>query len=247
MNQAYQVKIDTFEGPLDLLLHLINHYEIDIYDIPVAQITEQYMNYIHAMQHLELNIASEYLVMAATLLAIKSQMLLPKQEIEVEDDEYMEDPREELMQRLIEYRKFKEAAEAFKEKELEAHQTYTRPPVIFDNLIIEKTVIQGDISIYDMLGALGRMIERKKWKEPLDTRIQRAEIPIEERMDEVLSVVKQARRNGVSFDELFTKRTKSYIVITFMALLELMKIHQVTCKQSKHFDTLYVYYSGVEI
>src|SRR5690606_251164 len=127
--------------------------------------------------------------------------LLPKQEIEVDDDEYMEDPREELMQRLIEYRKFKEAAETFKEKELEAHQTYTRPPVIFENLNIEKTVIQGDISIYDMLGALGRMIERKKWKEPLDTRIQRAEIPIEERMNEVLNVVKQASRNGVSFDE----------------------------------------------
>ena len=107
MNQAYQVKLDTFEGPLDLLLHLINQYEIDIYDIPVAQITEQYMNYIHAMQHLELNIASEYLVMAATLLAIKSQMLLPKQEIDEIEEEYVEDPREELMQRLIEYRKFK--------------------------------------------------------------------------------------------------------------------------------------------
>jgi segregation and condensation protein A len=246
MSQAYQVKIDTFEGPLDLLLHLINHYEIDIYDIPVSQITEQYMNYIHTMQHLELNIASEYLVMAATLLAIKSQMLLPKQELEVEDDEYMEDPREELMQRLIEYRKFKEAAETFKEKELEAHQTYTRPPVIFDNLNIEKVVVQGDISIYDMLGALSRMIERKKWKEPLDTTIQRAEIPIEERMVEVLGAVKLAKKNGISFDELFTVRTKSHIVITFMALLELIKIHQVSCKQTKHFDTLYVYYSGDE-
>ncbi|WP_026906597.1 segregation/condensation protein A [Paucisalibacillus globulus] len=246
MGQAYQVKIDTFEGPLDLLLHLINHYEIDIYDIPVSQITEQYMNYIHTMQHLELNIASEYLVMAATLLAIKSQMLLPKQELEVEDDEYMEDPREELMQRLIEYRKFKEAAETFKEKELEAHQTYTRPPVIFDNLNIEKVVVQGDISIYDMLGALSRMMERKKWKEPLDTTIQRAEIPIEERMEEVLGAVKLAKKNGISFDELFTERTKSHIVITFMALLELIKIHQVSCKQTKHFDTLYVYYSGDE-
>jgi segregation and condensation protein A len=247
MNQAYQVKIDTFEGPLDLLLHLINHYEIDIYDIPVAEITEQYMNYINAMQHLELNIASEYLVMAATLLAIKSQMLLPKQEIDVEDEEYMEDPREELMQRLIEYRKFKDAAEAFKEKELEAHQTFTRPPVIFDNLNIEKTVVQGDISIYDMLGALGRMLERKKWKEPLDTRIQRAEIPIDQRMDEVLEMVKRTKRNGITFDELFTQRTKSHVVITFMALLELMKMKQVTCKQTKHFDTLYVYYSGDEI
>lgn len=247
MNQAYQVKLDTFEGPLDLLLHLINQYEIDIYDIPVAQITEQYMNYIHTLQHLELNIASEYLVMAATLLAIKSQMLLPKPEIEETDEEYMEDPREELMQRLIEYRKYKEAAETFKEKELEAHQTYTRPPVIFDNLNIEKTVVQGEISIYDMLGALGRMLERKNWKEPLETRIQKAEIPIEQRMEEVLDVVKKKARSGITFDELFTVRTKSHIVVTFMALLELMKINQVTCKQEQHFEPLYVYYAGDEI
>ncbi|GGA60938.1 segregation/condensation protein A [Ornithinibacillus halotolerans] len=244
MNQAYQVKLDTFEGPLDLLLHLINQYEIDIYDIPVAQITEQYMNYIHAMQHLELNIASEYLVMAATLLAIKSQMLLPKQEIDEIEEEYAEDPREELMQRLIEYRKFKEAAEAFKEKELEAQQTYTRPPVIFESLGIKKTVVQGDISIYDMIGALGRVLERKKWKEPLDTRIHKAEIPIEERMDEVLEVVKRNQRKAIAFDDLFTYRTKSFVVVTFMAILELMKTNQVTCRQTKHFDTIYVYYSG---
>lgn len=244
MNQAYQVKLDTFEGPLDLLLHLINHYEIDIYDIPVAQITEQYMNYIHAMQHLELNIASEYLVMAATLLAIKSQMLLPKPELEEVDEEYMEDPREELMQRLIEYRKYKEAAETFKERELEAHQTFTRPPVVFDNLNIEKTIVQGDISIYDMLGALGKMLERKKWKEPIETRIQKAEVPIEQRMKEVLDFIKV--RHEVTFDELFTHRSKPHIVVTFMAILELMKVNQVTCKQTRHFDTLYVLYSGDE-
>ena len=105
MNQAYQVELDAFEGPLDLLLHLINQQEIDIYDIPMAEITKQYMDYIHTMQKLELNIASEYLVMAATLVAIKSQMLLPNQEMIDEIDEYTEDPREELIGRLIEYRK----------------------------------------------------------------------------------------------------------------------------------------------
>lgn len=164
MNQAYEVKLDAFEGPLDLLLHLINQYEIDIYDIPMAQITKQYMEYIHTMQQLELNIASEYLVMASTLVAIKSQMLLPKQEI-IEDnemEEYAEDPREELMQRLIEYRKYKEAAERLKEKEVEANQIFTRPPTVFDELTFEKQpVVQGDVSIYDMLGALGKMFERK--------------------------------------------------------------------------------------
>ncbi|MFD2045907.1 segregation/condensation protein A [Ornithinibacillus salinisoli] len=245
MNQAYKVKLDTFEGPLDLLLHLINRYEIDIYDIPVAQITEQYMHYIHTMQRLELNIASEYLVMAATLLAIKSQMLLPKQEITDDTEEYVEDPREELMQRLIEYRKYKAAAEQLKEKEVDSNQIFTRAPLAFDPKEYTNVPIvqQGDVSIYDMLGALGKMLERKKWKAPLETSVQRSDIPIEQRMEEVLQLVKKSR-DGISFDQMFTDRTRSHVVVTFMALLELMKKNEVTCKQKSHFDSLFVYYLG---
>ncbi|MFD1850533.1 segregation/condensation protein A [Oceanobacillus bengalensis] len=242
MNQAYQVKLDAFEGPLDLLLHLINKYEIDIYDIPMAEITHQYMDYVHTMQRLELNIASEYLVMAASLVAIKSQMLLPKQEILDESDEYMEDPRDELMKRLIEYRKFKEAAVKFKEKEMEANQIFTRSPTVFDNLSIEKQPVRkGDVSVYDMLSALGKMFERKSWNQPLDTKISRVEIPIEQRMKDVLETVK-ASKVGVAFDDLFPYPSRSHIVITFMALLELMKSKEVDCKQKNNFETLYVYY-----
>lgn len=244
MNQAYQVKLDAFEGPLDLLLHLINQYEINIYDIPVAQITKQYMNYIHTMRQLELNIASEYLVMAATLIAIKSQMLIPKQEIIEDTDEYMNDPREELMERLIEYRKYKNAAERLKEKEIDANQIFTRAPAVFDDLISQKPpVVRGDISVYDMLGALGKVFERRKWNEPLDTKIQRAEIPIEQRMDDILQSVKNAKQ-GITFDKLFPYNSKSHIVVTFMALLELMKDNEVYCKQAKHLDALYVFYLG---
>jgi len=245
MNQAYQVKLDAFEGPLDLLLHLINRFEIDIYDIPMAEITEQYMEFIHTMQKLELNIASEYLVMAATLLAIKSEMLLPKPEIIDEtEDEYAEDPREELMQRLIEYRKYKEAAEKLKEKEEEANQIFTRPPTVFENLLSEKPAItQGDISIYDMLGALGKMFERKNWNRPLDTKVQRAEIPIGKRMEDILQAVKNSKQ-GIPFDNLFPHPTKTHIVITFIAILELMKQREIYCRQAKHFDTLYVYDMG---
>src|SRR4051794_34183429 len=108
---AYNIKIDAFEGPMDLLLHLINRLEIDIYDIPMAEITEQYLSYIHTMKHLELDVASEYLVMAASLLAIKSKMLVPKHEEErlydEEGIEYEEDPRDELVEKLIEYKKYK--------------------------------------------------------------------------------------------------------------------------------------------
>ncbi|WP_072887435.1 segregation/condensation protein A [Ornithinibacillus halophilus] len=242
MNQVYEVKLDSFEGPLDLLLHLIHQYEIDIYDIPVAKITEQYMNYIHTMQQLELNIASEYLVMAATLIEIKSHMLLPNQEID-EEDEYMEDPRDELMQRLIEYRKYKEAAEKLKEKEEDANHTFTRPPVVFDEKVSKPPIIQGDVSIYDMIGALGKMMERKKWNEPLDTRIQRVDIPIEKRMDEVLQLVRDSK-DGVAFENMFPYQSRSHIVVTFIALLELMKKKEVTCKQERHFESLFVYYLG---
>nr|WP_306798722.1 segregation/condensation protein A [Oceanobacillus saliphilus] len=242
VNQAYEVKLDAFEGPLDLLLHLINRYEIDIYDIPVAQITRQYMEYIHTMQRMELNIASEYLVMASTLVAIKSQMLLPKQEIDIEDsEEYMEDPREELMKRLIEYRKYKEAAETLKEKEMEANQLFTRAPVSFENLTFDKVpVVQGDISIYDMLEALGKMFERKKWNTPHDTTVQRMDIPIEKRMQDILHKVKDSK-GGIEFDQLFPYPSRTHVVVTFMALLELMKAKEIYCKQTKHFDTLYLY------
>lgn len=241
MHQEYQVKIDAFEGPLDLLLHLINHYEIDINDIPVAQITEQYMLYIHTMQQLELNVASEYLVMAATLLAIKSKLLLPNQELETEEEEvYEEDPRDELMKRLIEYRKYKDAANQLKEKEIDANQIYTRPPKNFDELAQTKTVIQGDISIYDMIAAMSKIVDRKKWNSPLETRVQRSEIPIKQRMGEVLHQLKN-KREGVPFQELFPYETRSHLVVTFIAILELMKTKEIYCTQEKHFGELMVY------
>lgn len=242
MSQAYQVSLDVFEGPLDLLLHLINQLEIDIYDIPVAEITEQYMEYIQAMQHLELNIASEYLVMAATLLEIKSKMLLPVQEKTEDFDDYEEDPREELMERLIEYRKYKDAAEDLKAKEHDDNQIFTRPPIIFKDLDTKVPIVKGDLSIYDMLGALNKMFKRKQWNEPQDTRVTRTEIPIEQRMEEVLAVVKTSK-TGIAFDKLFLYQSKSHIVITFIALLELMKNNEIYCKQANHFESLYVFHS----
>lgn len=242
MSLEYHVKLDTFEGPLDLLLHLINRLEIDIYDIPVAKITEQYTDYIKAMQQLELNVASEYLVMAATLLALKSQMLLPKQEIE-EPDDYMEDPREELTQRLVEYRRYKDAAQKLKEKEIEEKQLFTRGPIKFDHLDAQPEVVQGDLSIYDMLDALQNMFKRKKWNEPLETRITRMEIPLEERMEDIVNKVKRTK-SGVCFDQLFSYDSRSHIVITFLALLELIKNKQVYCKQKQHLESLYVFYNS---
>jgi segregation and condensation protein A len=242
MSQSYQVKLDAFEGPLDLLLHLINKFEIDIYDIPVAQITEQYMEYIHTMQKLELNVASEYLVMAATLISIKSKMLVPNQQVDEENDEYMEDPREELMERLLEYRKYKEAALELQEREQSESQLFSRNPAVFENLDYHapSPPRQGDISIYDMLQALGALFERKKWSEPLDTKIQKAEIPIEQRMNDILTRINEAE-DAVLFDHLFDYPSRSHIVVTFIALLELMKTNSVYCKQKRQFEAIHIY------
>lgn len=240
MSQAYKVKLSTFEGPLDLLLHLVNQYEIDIYDIPMAELADQYLDYIHAMQTLELNIASEYLVMAATLVALKSQMLLPKQEIDPELDTYEEDPREELLMRLIEYRKYKEAAKVLSEKEKDQNQTFTRSPKNFGKVEQKPAIKEGEASVYDMLDALQHMFERKQWNRPLETKVEKQDIPIEQRMEEVLRLV-QHTRDGILFDNLFLYPSRSHIVITFMALLQLMKQKEVFCRQEDNFTHLYIY------
>lgn len=241
MANGYQVKLEGFEGPLDLLLHLINRYEIDIYDIPVAQITEQYMNYIHTMQQLELNLASEYLVMAASLLAMKSQQLLPNQPVETDDEEFEEDPREDLMRRLIEYRKYKQAASELKERELTANKVHTRAPAEFEIPETNQSLKPGDISVLDMVTAMQKVMKRKNWNQPVDRTIGNEEVPITTRMTEVLDRVKETKK-GILFHELFTTPSRPDMVVTFMAVLELMKENHVHCEQENHFEDLRVYY-----
>ncbi|MFS0863496.1 segregation/condensation protein A [Fredinandcohnia sp. 179-A 10B2 NHS] len=244
VQEHYNVKIDTFEGPLDLLLHLINRLEIDIYDIPVSEITEQYLFYIHTMKELQLDIASEYLVMAATLLAIKSKMLLPKQEEELLDEEidmdYEEDPREELMNRLIEYRKYKEAAEDLKVLEEERSQIFTKPPSDLSEYAKDISVDRSlDVNLYDMLGAFQKLLRRKKLQKPLSTRITRQEIPIEKRMEEI---VKELRgfKGKKKFTDLFPYHDKNHIVVTFLAILELMKNNMIFIEQQNNFSDIFI-------
>ncbi|WP_058307536.1 segregation/condensation protein A [Gracilibacillus massiliensis] len=238
MPDHYQVKLETFEGPLDLLLHLINKYEIDIYDIPVSEITSQYMAYIHTMQQLELNIASEYLVMAATLLEIKSKLLLPNPTVEIEE-EYEEDPREELMRRLIEYRKYKEAAEHLKEREMEQSQVHTRPPMQISEQETQE-LPAGAANIYDMIEAIGKVMERRKWNRPMETSVKRQEVSIDQRMGEIMEKIKDIEQ-PISFYQLFPNKTRTYIVATFIAILELMKQKRINCKQESNLDELMVY------
>lgn len=242
----YNVKIDAFEGPLDLLLHLINRLEIDIYDIPVAQITEQYLMYIKTMSELKLDVASEFLVMAATLLAIKSKMLLPKHEEELDDLDsdinYEEDPRDELVERLIEYRKFKEAAQDLKSLEEERGLMFTKPPSDLSDFTKEKQPEKSEINVtlYDMLAAFQKLLRRKKLQRPMSTRIARQEISIETRMSEIMVELKQftGRKN---FNELFPYPAKEHIVVTFLAILELIKRKEIDVEQSENFGDIFVH------
>lgn len=238
----YLVKIEAFEGPLDLLLHLINRLEIDIYDIPMAEISEQYLLYVQTMQELELDNVSEYLVMAATLLAIKSKMLLPTHE-ETEDYifEEEEDPRNELVQQLIEYKKYKEVALTLKEREHHRSLMYTKPPsdlsIYMDDASTGQLTL--DFSLHDMLGAYHKLLRRKKLQKPLTGKITSREKSIEDKMDFVLNILHQ-QSGKVNFFDFFPFNSKEDIVLTFLAMLELIKQKKIIVEQKETFGDIFL-------
>ncbi|KKB33340.1 segregation/condensation protein A [Bacillus thermotolerans] len=242
----YNVKTDVFEGPLDLLLHLIQRLEIDIYDIPMVEITEQYLLFIHTMKELELDIASEYLVMAATLLAIKSKTLLPVYEEEAEGALWEEeDPRDELVEQLVEYKKFKEAAKYLQEQERDRNQYFTKPPsdlaVFHDGE--PPALAELNVTVYDMLGAFHKLLRRKKLQKPRTAAVSRQEVSIEKRMDEILLQVR-SRQEPCRFEDLFVEGDKEMLVVSFLAILELMKLNDIIVEQRKNFSELFVRAKG---
>ena len=235
MNEL-NVKLDIFEGPLDLLLHLIKTLEIDIYDIPIAEITEQYMLIIRSMQELDLELAGEYIVMAATLMSIKSKMLLPKVEVAFDDSNYLEeeDPREALVAQLLEYRKYKYAAGVLKERETERGKYYTKEATNLD-LYKEETapLAPNEVTTIDLFLAFSDILHRQKELEPVLTSISSEEYSIEDKIKEIMNrVIHLNLKQGVTFDSLFYVFTRNEIVTTFMALLELIKAGQIIAKQS---------------
>lgn len=250
--ETLKVKLDVFEGPLDLLLHLIKTLEIDIYDIPIAEITVQYMNYIQSMKDLQLEVAGEYIVMAATLMSIKSKLLLPKQELSLEDDADSsegEDPRDALVAQLLEYRKFKYAADVLKHKESERSLYYTKEPLDLSNYKEEATPLQPDqISTIDLFLAFHDVLERSKLRGPKETTITADTLSIEEQIKHIEQSLKDLPKNkGLAFDSLFVTYSRSEIVTTFMALLELMKARRVTARQENHQAPIYLYTYSEEL
>lgn len=236
----YKVKLEVFEGPLDLLLYLIRQEEIDIYDIPIARITQQYLEYLEFMKSLDIEIAGEFLVMAATLLKIKSRMLLPRH-TEIEGEE-AEDPRRDLVQQLLEYKKFKEIAERLGEKEYHQRQMFPRPRGGFDNAaeIIPPEPPAPEVGMFELLNAFKQVLERIDKLKLYE--IVGEDISIEERIDFVLQVI--TRRRRMTFMELFENEHRRLVmVVTFFALLELMRLGRVSVRQEQLFGEITIEYS----
>ena len=229
-----EFRINDFEGPLDLLLHLIKESKMDIMNIEIEEITKQYMNYLEEQEKMNLEIASEYLVLASELLEIKSKMLLPSYKDENEEDE--EDPREELINRLLEYQAYKEITKVLQEKESLRREIYTKSPENIKNYIDEVKEINIDVSLDDLVEAFKRYLARKKDNKPLKTKVTVNEISVSSRRHDIKRLLKSKKR--VSFFELFPVLTKEYVVATFLAVLEMAKSGELTIKQEKAFDDI---------
>lgn len=231
----YKIMINDFEGPMDLLLHLIKKTDINICDISIEDITKQYLDYINEMERLDLDIASEYLTMAAELLEIKSSLLLPKQDIS--DDEYEEDPREKLIKRLLEYKQYKEMTSEFKRLEEERKQLFSKEPSDLREFKVESDNIDlGDIGISDLLNAFNNFLERKKLEQPLNAKITKKEYSVSERSFQIKNLLKEKKK--INFEDLFEEANKDYVVVTFLSILNMAKKQELVIKQEDNFGTI---------
>ena len=232
----YQVRIENFEGPLDLLLHLIKKSEINIYDIPINLIAQQYLEYVEAMKELNLNVAGEFLVMAATLLQIKSKMLLPADEA-AEDEEDGPDPREELVRRLLEYKTYKEAARQLDGQEKMWREIFSREPEPVVAEVESDETLMENVSLFDLVDALKAIVERNPGKTLIE--IVPDNLTVRERMNVILETLEG--KDSVSFAALFDGSChRLVIIVTFLALLELIRLRVAHVFQSETFGPILV-------
>lgn len=226
-------KINEFEGPLDLLLHLIKESKMNIMDIEIEKITDQYMNYLDLQEKMNLEIASEYLVMASELIELKSKLLLPNPKNEEGEEE---DLREELVNRLLEYQAYKEITKVLQDKENLRKEIYTKAPENIRNYVEEDVSITTDVTLDDLVEAFKKYLERKKETKPLQTKITVNEVTVSSRRHDIKNLLRTKKR--VSFFELFPVVSKEYVIATFLAVLEMAKSHELTITQDGTFDDI---------
>ena len=231
----YSIKISEFEGPLDLLLHLIKQSNIDIYDIEISEITKQYLDYINKMEELNINVASSYIVMAAELMEIKSKSLLPKKEEEVEEEEEVVS-KENLINKLIEYKKYKEMTGSFKELESNRQNIYIKSPEKLKNYLDETIVKNDDTSIDDLVEAFKNFLDRKNLEKPITTKITNKEYSVKERKHNIKNILREKQK--VLFTDLFEENNTSFIIVTFLSILEMTKEKEILIKQDTNFSSI---------
>lgn len=228
------LKIDDFEGPLDLLLHLIKEKKMDLLNLKLEIIIDEYLDFIEKMEEMNLDIASSYLVMASELIEMKSKLLLPRQEKEEEEEE---DPKEKLINRLIEYQRYKDLTSDFKELEEERKNIYTRLPENLKEYVEPKEVISNtNVTLDDLLKAFQKFLERKRLEEPLNTKVTKKEITVEERRVSIKRILKE--KGKVNFLELFEVYNKEYVVVTFLAILEMAKKKELKITQENRYGEI---------
>ena len=236
MESDYRVKLEVFEGPLDLLLYLIKKEEVDIYEVNLTRLATQFIEYIDLMRQFDLEIAGEFLVMASTLMYIKSRELLPvDQQVQVEGEEEGEDPRWELIRQLVEYKKFKDAAARLQVLEAEQENIFPRVPgkLEFENAAPPP---KPDVSIFDLLNAVNGVLQRFNKREDLGD-IFEDKWTVSEKIEFVLRLV--AERGMVRFAELFAgAASRAEVICTFLALLELIRLRQLACAQAEEFGEI---------
>ena len=238
----YKVEIPEFEGPLDLLLHLIKQDNIDIQDISIDKITKQYLEYIEMMENMNLNIASEYLVMAAELIEMKSSSLLPNEESEESD--YEEDPKEQLIKRLIEYEQYKNMTTTFKELENYRHEVYTRTPDSLNEYQCDNKDIDYGVDLNDLLNALKNFLNEKEISKPLNTKVTNKEYSIGKRSVEIRDILRKKKK--INFVDLFNNNTitKEFIIVTFLAILSMSKKQEMKITQADNFTNIIISRKG---
>ncbi len=229
----YTLKINEFEGPLDLLLHLIKESKMSVFDFSVEEIVKSYLDYINKMKEFNLTIASSYLVMASELIELKSRMLLPRHE---EDSEEEEDPKERIVNRLIEYQKYKELTSEFKELEERRKEIFTKLPENINEYIEDTSLKNSNITLDDLLDAFSKFLERQKDNVVLETKITKKEITVEERRRDIKKRI--LKKGKVNFFELFDVLNKEYVVVTFLAILEMVRKNEINIIQESNFDDI---------
>ena len=235
----YLIDINDFHGPLDLLLHLVRSKEQDIYEISTSVIIEEYLDYISKMQDLNIDVASEFLVMAATLIHLKSRMLLgDSEEVNEEENEFQIQNEEDLKTRILEYEKYKNMTEVFKELEEKRNEFYTKSPTSLKEFTDQKISNDGSVTLDDLIQAFLDYQERINFQKPIQTKIARRELHVE---DQIVSIKKKLKVQGkMNFVDLFEEASKEYLIVTFLAILQMSKNDEINIYQERNFEDIVV-------